>query len=72
MTLSVELADQHPHLAREINEGFIRLKGIVNRLLEQGKASGEVRNEIDTGDMENDRAFYTRLKGGQNYGFYFF
>ena len=51
VTLSVELADQRPHLAREINEGFIRLKAMINRLLDQGQASGEVRNEIDTEDV---------------------
>ncbi|MGD8449553.1 MAG: hypothetical protein PVF36_10000 [Desulfobacterales bacterium] len=40
VTLSVEPADQHPNLAREIHEGFIPLKAIINRLLEKGKASG--------------------------------
>jgi len=48
VTLSVELDDQRPHLAREINDGFVRLKAMINRLLNQGKASGEVRDEINT------------------------
>jgi len=48
VTLSVELDDQRPHLARELNDGFIRLKAMINRLLNQGKASGEVRDEINT------------------------
>ena len=48
VTLSVELDDQRPHLAGEIKEGFVRLKAMINRLLNQGKASGEIRDEIDT------------------------
>lgn len=48
VTLSVELDDQRPHLARELNDGFVRLKSMINRLLNQGKASGEVRDEINT------------------------
>ena len=48
VTLSVELDDQRPHLARQLNEGFLRLKSMINRLLDQGKESGEIRYEIDT------------------------
>ena len=48
VTLSVELDDQRPHLARELNGGFVRLKAMLNRLLDQGKTSGELRDEIDT------------------------
>lgn len=48
VTLSVELADQRPHLAREISDGFVRLKAMINRLLDQGKTSGEVGNDINT------------------------
>jgi len=49
VTLSVELDDQQPHLAGEIKEGFVRLKAMINRLLDQGKETGEIRDEIDTG-----------------------
>ena len=40
VTLSVELADQRPHLAHEVNEGFVRLKARINRLLAQAKEAG--------------------------------
>jgi TetR/AcrR family transcriptional regulator, transcriptional repressor for nem operon len=48
VTFSVELDDQLPDLAREVNKGFDNLKSMINRLLEQGKVSGELRDEIDT------------------------
>lgn len=51
VTLSVELDDQRPHLARELNEGFVRLKAMINRLLDQGKESGEIRDEVNTKDV---------------------
>lgn len=48
LTLSVELVDQRPHLSREVNEGFLRLKAMIKRLLDQGKESGELKDEVDT------------------------
>jgi TetR/AcrR family transcriptional repressor of nem operon len=48
LTLSVELVDQRPHLSREVNEGFLRLKAMIERLLDQGKESGEMKDEVDT------------------------
>ena len=48
VTLSVELDDQLPHLARELNDGFVRLKAMIRRFLDQGKESGEIRDEVDT------------------------
>jgi TetR/AcrR family transcriptional regulator, transcriptional repressor for nem operon len=48
VTFSVELDDQKPLLAREVNEGFISLKLMIQKLLEQGKASGELKQETDT------------------------
>lgn len=48
VTFSVELDDQIPSLAKEVNEGFIGLKSLIQRLLEQGKASGELKDETDT------------------------
>ncbi len=47
VALSVELDYQRPHLAREINEGYSRLKVMINSFLEQGKESGELRDEVD-------------------------
>jgi AcrR family transcriptional regulator len=48
LTLTVELVDQKPHLSREVNDGFVRLKAMIKRLLDQGKKSGELRDEVDT------------------------
>lgn len=48
VTLSVELDDQIPKLSQEINKGFIRLKKMFVRLLEEGKAVGELREDVDT------------------------
>ncbi len=49
VTLSVELDDQLPNLAQEVNKGFHGLKAMINRLLEEGKAAGELRADTDTG-----------------------
>jgi Tetracyclin repressor-like, C-terminal domain len=44
----VELDDQLPNLAQEVNKGFVSLKALINRSLEQGKFSGELRKDADT------------------------
>jgi len=49
VVLAVELPDQQPHLAREVTEGFNRFKGMIKRLLDQEKATGNLRNGVDTG-----------------------
>src|SRR4030042_1756100 len=48
VTLSVELDDQRPHLSREINKGFEGFKAMLKRLLDQGKALGELRSDVNT------------------------
>ncbi len=48
VTLLVELDDQLPNLAQEVNKGFVSLKTMINRYLEQGKLSGELREDTDT------------------------
>ncbi len=48
ITFSVELSDKHPHLSNEINKGFISLKSMIQRWLEQGKAQGELKETINT------------------------
>jgi TetR/AcrR family transcriptional regulator, transcriptional repressor for nem operon len=47
VTLSVELDDQRPDFSKELNEGFVRLKAMIRKLLDQGKESKELRNEVD-------------------------
>ena len=48
VTLSVELDDQRPHLARELNEGYVRLKAMIRRLMDQAQEVGELSDAIDT------------------------
>lgn len=47
VTLSVELDDQRPHLARELNEGYVRLKAMINKLLYQAQEAGELCADVD-------------------------
>jgi AcrR family transcriptional regulator len=48
VALSTELDDQRPEFSKELNEGFIRLKAMIKRYLEQGKELGELRDDVDT------------------------
>ena len=48
ITLSVELNDQRPHLSEEITKGFVGLKNMIFRLLEQGKKTGKLNNNLDS------------------------
>ena len=47
--LAVELNDQQPHLAQEVNEGFRRFKAMLKRLLDAEQQTGSLRKDIDTG-----------------------
>jgi len=49
ITFSVELNDQRPHLSREVNKGFIGLKLMLKRLLDEGKKLGELSSDVSTG-----------------------
>ena len=49
ITFSVELDDQRLHLSKEINKGFIGLKAMLKRLLDEGKELGELNNDVNTG-----------------------
>jgi hypothetical protein len=48
VTFSVELDDQRPHLCKEVNKGFVGVKRMLNRLLDEGKAAGELGAGVDT------------------------
>ena len=48
VTFSVELDDQKPHLMEEVAKGFIGLKRMLKNLLEEGKAIGELPDEVNT------------------------
>ncbi|HPR51470.1 MAG TPA: TetR/AcrR family transcriptional regulator [Deltaproteobacteria bacterium] len=51
VNLAIELNDQKPELAREVNEGFVRLKAMMKRLLDEEKATGSIRRDIDTAQV---------------------
>jgi TetR/AcrR family transcriptional repressor of nem operon len=67
VALSVELDDQRPHLSREINEGFVRLKAMIKEFLDQGKISGELRGDVDTATV-TEMVFAGMLGASVNYG----
>jgi AcrR family transcriptional regulator len=46
VNLSVELDDQLPHMAKEVEKGFIGLKNMIGRFLEEAKQSGELKEGI--------------------------
>jgi len=48
VNLAVELNDQQPHLAQEVNEGFARFKQMIQRLLDQEKEAGRLRPGVNT------------------------
>ena len=48
VTFSVELNDQRPHLSREVYKGFIGLKAMIKRLLDEGRESGKLSNNVST------------------------
>jgi len=45
--LLVELKDQHPHLAREINKGFQGMKGMIHKGLLSAQELGELKETAD-------------------------
>jgi AcrR family transcriptional regulator len=48
VAFSIELDDQRPHLAKEVNKGFAGLKAMLKRLLDEGKESGELSDSVST------------------------
>ncbi|MFQ5923798.1 MAG: TetR/AcrR family transcriptional regulator [Anaerolineales bacterium] len=48
VTFSVEMDDQRPHLAEEVNKGFVGLKRMLKRLLDEGKESGKLSDQVST------------------------
>ena len=47
VNLAVELNDQAPALAAEVNEGFTRLKHMMIRLLSQARAREDISESVD-------------------------
>ena len=51
VTFSVELPDQRPHLAEEVNKGFVGLKAMLKRMLNEGKELGKLGNDVNIGTV---------------------
>jgi len=47
ITLLVELKDQNPHLAEEINKGFIGMRNMLMRFVKLARDAGELKKNID-------------------------
>lgn len=50
VNLAVELNDQSPELANRINEGFVRLQTMIQRLLDEEKEQGGIARAVNTAD----------------------
>jgi AcrR family transcriptional regulator len=53
VNLTVELSDQSPRLAKEVNKGFIRLEKMIRRFLDEEKKSGGINQSINTENASN-------------------
>jgi TetR/AcrR family transcriptional regulator, transcriptional repressor for nem operon len=51
VTFTVELNDQFPHLVQEVNKGFIGLKSLLKRLLDESMERGELKPGVNTGNV---------------------
>ena len=49
--LMVEVKNQRPHLSKEIKKGFVGVKKMIKRYLEEAKDSGQLKNGADTDEM---------------------
>jgi TetR/AcrR family transcriptional repressor of nem operon len=67
VTFSVELDDQHPDLAEEVNKGFMGLKRMVKGLLDEGKRSGRLPNHVSTSAI-TEMLFCGMLGASVTYG----
>lgn len=67
VTLSVELDDQRPDFADEIGEGFTRTLRLLNKLLDQAQAAGELREDVNT-EAVSQLLFTTMLGASVRYG----
>ena len=67
ITLAAELNHQRPLLSKELEKGFVGLKGMLNRLLEQGKASGELIEAVNT-DTVTEILFSGMLGASLSFG----
>jgi TetR/AcrR family transcriptional repressor of nem operon len=57
---AVELGDQRPHLAKEVHMGFVGLKAMIKRFLDESKNSGELKRDVNT-DVPAEIVFNSML-----------
>ena len=57
---AVALGDQRPHLSAEVHKGFVGLKNIIKRILDESHAAGELKEDVDT-DMIAEVVFNSML-----------
>ena len=67
ITLAAELNHQRPQLSKELEKGFVGLKGMLNRLLEQGKESGKLIKAVNT-DTVTEILFSGMLGASLSFG----
>jgi hypothetical protein len=67
VTLSVELDDQRPYLSKKVNDGFEGVKHMIKRYLEDGKAIGELKSDLDT-DIITQMIFAGMIGASVTYG----
>ncbi len=47
VNLTIELSDQRPHLAAVVNEGFVRFKSMLRRMLAAERDAGTLKDGVD-------------------------
>ena len=67
VNLSAELNNQRPHLSKEIEKGFMGLKRLIKRLLEQCKENGDIGKKVNT-DVVTEVLFNGMLGASLSYG----
>ena len=63
---AVELGDQRPHLSEEVQKGFVGLKSMIKRMLDQSDRCGELKEGVDS-DIMSEIIFNSML--GASIGF---
>lgn len=51
VNFAIEFSNQHPEMAKVVNDGFINLKRMLNRLLKEEKESGTLEESVDTEEV---------------------
>lgn len=63
---AVELGDQRPHLSAEVQKGFVGLKNMIKRFLDQSNKAGELKTDVNT-DVMSEIIFNSMLGASIGY-----